>query len=308
MAGTLRQLLLAAAALTVGCGTDGVRSLDSGWRFVHGRATRADSVRRAAGDTATLSAIEAPERRPASRTAAKPAAPRADPPRSPERAARMRTDYVQSTLHRLRAAEARFFAQRRTYSPDLADLSFAPPPGTRVTVVWASRWGWAAVAGDSLAPTEFCAIHVGSVPDPRTPAWHDWPRLGSMTCGSDSSGAAFGRALLYGDETPAQTLARHAVTQMRHNLLLLTESQESYRSAQGAYARRPERLTLQYGWQPGVHIRMLAATTAGWAAEATFDQLPGKSCVVWGGQLPERPKTQALGAEPEREGVPACDE
>ncbi|HTC23826.1 MAG TPA: hypothetical protein VK688_05650, partial [Gemmatimonadales bacterium] len=84
--------------------------------------------------------------------------------------------------------------------------------------------------------------------------------------------------------------------------------QEAYRKTQYTYSRRVEPMALQYGWEPGVRARMLFASSEGWAAEATYDLLPGRSCVIWSGEVPKQPATAAQGRESPKDGVPVCDQ
>jgi hypothetical protein len=97
------------------------------------------------------------------------------------------------------------------------------------------------------------------------------------------------------------------MTMMPTNLMQLVVSQDAYRKVQYTYARRIEPMALQFGWQPGVRVRMLFADSEGWAAEATYDLLPGESCVIWAGVVPRRPATKAQRIVADRERLPVCD-
>ena len=67
-------------------------------------------------------------------------------------------------------------------------------------------------------------------------------------------------------------------------------------------------LNVQYSWSSGVTLHILFANSKGWSGEATYDQLPGKSCVVYGGTVTEVPATEERGLVPEHEGLVACDQ
>jgi hypothetical protein len=297
---------LACAVAAWSCGGGSKASIESGWT-AHGPPVA--DTQQAGG---VVSPIEASTERLAARTRG---APRMlpDPPDPPDppvphtRTRGMRGHLVRSGLEELKFAEARHFREKRTYTGDVASLEYWLVPGTMVRVVWANKWGWAALAADSLAPDEYCMVYVGSVPDVIAPDARHWGKPGEVYCGNHTEAGSIGRGVLYGDETPDQTLVRHAMTKMPTSLTQLVPAQESYRKTQYTYSRRVELMALQFGWEPGVHVRMLFASSEGWAAEATYDLLPGRSCVIWGGQVPKHPVT-AQGREPAGPGVPVCDE
>jgi hypothetical protein len=220
----------------------------------------------------------------------------------------MREWTVRSALERLKLAQARNFRLKRGYATDIGALDYQRPAGTIVRIVWSNKWGWAALAADSLVPGRYCAMYVGSVPDAVTPDARHWGKPGQTYCDGRTDGETIGPETLYGDETPDQTLARYAMTIMPTSLMQLAISQDAYRKVQYTYARRIEPMALQYGWEPGVRVRMLFASSEGWSAEATYDLLRGRSCVIWGGTVPQHPVTAADKIEAEDEGVPVCDE
>ena len=292
--------LVACAVAAWSCGGK-KPSLESGW---NGRATLADSqlAHRTGG---VVSPIEASTERLAARMRGAHLHPQ--PPAGDAGAGHMRGHLVRSGLEELKFSEARHFRQKRTYTGDLSSLDYWLVPGTIVRVVWANKWGWAAIAADSLVPGEYCAVYVGSAPDAIMPDARHWGKPGQVYCDNRTEVAPIGRSVLYGGETPEQTLVRHAMTKMPTSLEQLVIGQDAYRKTQYTYARRVEPMALQYGWEPGVKVRMLFANSEGWAAEATYDLLPGRSCVIWGGEVPKHPTT-AEGREPLKERVPVCDE
>lgn len=302
----LRLALVACVAAGWSCGGGGP-SIDSGWIGAWGRpkAAPADSQANAANG-GVVSPIEASTERLAARSRA--AARARVRPAAPAAAARMREWRVRSALEELKWDQAKNFRLKRNYATDLAGLRYQPPPGTIVRIVWSNKWGWAALAADSLVPDQYCAMYVGSVPDAITPDARHWGKPGQTYCDGRTEDGTIGRETVYGDETPDQTLARYAMTVMPTSLMQLAISQDAYRKVQYTYARRIEPMALQYGWEPGVRVRMLFANSEGWSAEATYDLLPGRSCVIWGGTVPQHPVTAADKLEAEDEGVPVCDE
>jgi hypothetical protein len=95
---------------------------------------------------------------------------------------------------------------------------------------------------------------------------------------------------------------------MRADLLNLATSQRQYRAVQGTYSRTTRVLAVHYSWTSGVSLGILSADSKGWSGSATYDQLPGKSCVMYGGKVATLPKTEEQGLTPDREGVVVCDE
>ncbi len=306
----------AIAALTWGCGGDR-GSLDAGWvgspwtSASRPAGSPADSgLARANGrGTTVVSPIEASTERLGARTRVNaPDRKGAAVAKRPMRTAHMSEGEVRLALERFKYAQGRMFRLKRTYAGQPGAIDYQRPPGTLVRVVWANKWGWAALAGDSAAPGEYCSVYVGSVPDAITPEARHWGKPGRVYCDGRTDSDSLGPSVLYGDEAPDETLARYAMTMMPTNLMQLAVSQDAYRKVQYTYARRIEPMALQFGWQPGVRVRMLFADSEGWAAEASYDLLPGESCVIWAGAIPRRPATRAQRRVAERERVPVCDE
>jgi uncharacterized protein (DUF1778 family) len=308
--------LLIGATLATACGGGGRKagSLESGWVGAWDRArgaAPADSQLAHAGNGgAVVSPIEASTERLAARTrpAAHGAERNAARASGAARSGHMREAVVRSALDQLKFAEAKNFRLKRNYTGDITTLDYHRPAGTIVRIVWSNKWGWAALAADSAVPGQYCAMYVGSVPEAVTPDSRHWGKPGQAYCDGRTDEETLGRSVLYGDETPDQTLARFAMTMMPTNLMQLAISQDSYRKIQYTYARRIEPMALQYGWEPGVRVKMLFANSEGWAAEATYDLLPGRSCVIWGGKVPRLPATTGDKLVAEDEGVPVCDE
>jgi hypothetical protein len=318
MSGAWRRRVTVAGvcALALGCRGGQHSSLDAGWvgnpwTGAVTKLTPTDSAlaRSDAGGVSGVSPVEASTERLAARTRVATAETRAGSgAKRPEHLAHMREAEVHAALERFKYAQAHLFRLKRTYSGEPGALDFQRPAGTIVRVVWANRWGWAALAADSLVPDEYCSVYVGSVPDAITPTAHHWGKPGAIYCDGRTDGEPIGRSALYGSETPEQTLVRYAMTMMPTNLMQLAVSQDAYRKVQYTYARRIEPMALQYGWQPGVRVRMLFANSDGWAAEASYDLLQGRTCVIWGGAVGQRPATRAQRRIAQQEGVPVCDD
>jgi hypothetical protein len=303
------------AALIWGCGGGDRGSLDAGWvgapwtTASRGAAAGRDSTMvRSDSRGTSVSPIEASTERLGARTRVSSTERRAAPARKVVRTVHMRERLVFSALERFKYAQARSYRLKRTYAGEPGALDYRRPPGTIVRVVWANKWGWAAIAGDSLAPGEYCSVYVGSVPEAIAPDARHWGKPGQVYCDGETESDSLGASVLYGEETPDETLARYAMTMMPTNLMQLAVSQDAYRKVQYTYARRIEPMALQFGWQPGVRVRMLFADSEGWAAEATYDLLPGESCVIWAGVVPRRPATKAQHLVAEKERLPVCDE
>ncbi len=80
---------------------------------------------------------------------------------------------------------------------------------------------------------------------------------------------------------------------MKVDLRNLAHSQETYHAMQGFYARRTPTLALQYLWHRDVKVDILEADAQSWAARARHARHPGKSCVIWFGDVSHRPSTDA---------------
>jgi hypothetical protein len=83
--------------------------------------------------------------------------------------------------------------------------------------------------------------------------------------------------------------------------------QDKYRAAHPAFAGSAEALQVQAG--SDVKLQILGATANGWRAKATHRARPGRSCVVFVGQLTglELPRTDGDGEMAGEERVPLCD-
>ena len=94
------------------------------------------------------------------------------------------------------------------------------------------------------------------------------------------------------------------VTMLRSDLRALTAAEEGAIHRTGEYESHLDQLLLTPS--PGVQIDMLSATGDGWSAMATHPELPGVSCVVFAGDVAQRPAT-LLQARRGAAGDVVCD-
>jgi hypothetical protein len=94
---------------------------------------------------------------------------------------------------------------------------------------------------------------------------------------------------------------------LKHALRDMVAAQDTYRARHPVFARSVEALQLQAG--PDIKIQILSAASSGWRGKATHRARPGRSCVVFVGQVNglELPKTDADGEMAGEERVPLCD-
>lgn len=255
---------------------------------------------------------------------APPAPPPSPPPPKPEEPRKVATGpeaeaafrAMSQTLRGLVATEQGFYAENGTYSADLERLGFRPRGESRVEFVRADKDGWAGRATHPALPGRDCVTFAGPGPAPETRHFRRRGREGVVVCDTDAPPRTGARRAppSPADSTPAgadTTSALDAVNpmvQMRVDLRKLATAQAAYFGTQGTYSRRVETLPLQYGWQRGVSVTLLNADPYSWAARATHEARPGKTCVVWFGSPLRRPATRAEQKVPERAGIPVCDD
>jgi hypothetical protein len=87
----------------------------------------------------------------------------------------------------------------------------------------------------------------------------------------------------------------------------VVQEQDKHRATGRGYARSVEALRLNAG--ADVKVLIFGVTAQGWRAKATHRARPGRSCVVFVGQLAgvDAPKTEADGEMAGEERVPLCD-
>ncbi|HEU5170647.1 MAG TPA: hypothetical protein VFU46_08915 [Gemmatimonadales bacterium] len=311
------RALPALALLALGCSGG---SLDSGWIGVPWKSTSAAPKFADSATTTALATAPAP-RAPAAPGATPTKAKRGTTPQAgpaatpapagalaPGPAPEVSASRLQTALIRLRDLEGRHHRLTGSYSGHPSRLGLSTEPGVELRVVWASPWGWAALARDSANSLPACAIFVGTVPSSQSVDG----RIGSARPGSPVCTAEgefpprmLNQVLTLAEDPPSADEA--VVGLMRADLMNLATAQRKYRGVQGVYARNTKVLAVQYLWNSGVSLRILSANSSGWSGEATYDQLPGKSCVIFGGKVIDPPATEAGGRVPTREGVVECD-
>jgi hypothetical protein len=224
---------------------------------------------------------------------------------------------VRKGLRRLVAAQETFLAENGAYSSDLSVIGFTPEKNTTVRFLWVTRDGWAASGSHTNLPERDCVVFVGQVhAPPTTLKYVRQGREGVPVCDDSSRPSQPVASSPPPRPKPAEPVADtgsalealNPRTLMKADLRNLVRSQETYLANQGVYARRTEPLALQYLWRPGVRVRILTADRQSWAAKATHARLPGKSCVIWFGSVPQRPVTDAQRHQSREAGVPVCDE
>ncbi len=314
------RLAVGLTVFALACGSGG--SLDGGFIGVPWKTPAAASARYADSATTTALATGGPGAAADSTPETRPRRPRgrtgAPPPRAPGGApatahplpsASVTSGRLESTLIQLRDLERRQHRLTGSYSAHPGRLGVAAGPGMDLRVVWASPWGWAAVARDSVNALPACAIYVGTVPSTLS----NDGRVGSARSGApqcmdtgEQPTRMLNQVLTLADDPPSADAG--LLTLMRADLMNLATSQRQYRAVQGTYSRTTRMLNVQYSWSSGVTLHILFANSKGWSGEATYDQLPGKSCVVYGGKVTEIPATEERGLVPEHEGLVACDQ
>jgi hypothetical protein len=223
---------------------------------------------------------------------------------------------VQRTLRQLVAREETFFSENGTYTDDLSVIRFTPEKNVAVRFLWLSRDGWAARGTHSDLPDKDCVIFVGRAQAPPTTLKYARAgRLGVPVCDDRSAPPEpVAAAPRPSAPTPSPADTANALdlldprVVMKVDLRNLAHSQQTYFAMQGIYARRPETMALQYLWHRDVRVQILDADAQSWAAKATHTRHPGKSCVIWVGNLRQRPRTDAQQRSGDRSGVPVCDD
>jgi hypothetical protein len=229
---------------------------------------------------------------------------------------------LSQTLRRLVAAEQSFFAENGAYSADLRRVGFRPLGKSELEFLWVTKEGWAARATHPLLPGRDCVTYTGAGgPVPSTRRLGRSGREGVVVCDFVPPAQPVRRSAPASRDTPRApapspaavdtTSALDAVdplVQMKVDLRKLGLAQSAYFGTQGRFSPRLETLPLQFGWQRGVAVSLIHADQYSWAARATHERAPGKSCVIWYGSPPRRPFTAVQQRVPDDPGVPACDD
>jgi hypothetical protein len=230
---------------------------------------------------------------------------------------------VRAALRRLVVVEETYFAENGTYTGDLDRVRFQPPADVTVTILWATRDGWAARARHGGIPGKDCVVYVGSSrPAPASVRHGRQAREGMPTCdraeprptlqsprpAAPVSQPAPAPPAPAPPDTGSGLDAGGPIVQMKVDLWNLARSQQAWFATQGAYSWRTEPFAMQYLWNRGVKLRILSAGRNAWSAKATHEALPGKSCVIWYGPVADSPRTDGQGREAARAAVPVCDD
>lgn len=94
---------------------------------------------------------------------------------------------------------------------------------------------------------------------------------------------------------------------LKNTLRNVVAAQDQYRAKHKVFAKTAEALRVNPGGD--VKIQFLGVSPSGWRAKATHRARPGRSCVVFVGQLNglELPRTDGDGEMAGEERVPLCD-
>jgi hypothetical protein len=201
---------------------------------------------------------------------------------------------MRSDLRNLITAQELYETGNHAFARDIELLpTFKPIPGAHVEIVSAGPQGWAATestpAGAGIGRS--CTIWVGTVASSERPA-------------TESEHKTFPEAEVACDGDGLHQRAEWAAaaqSYMTYALKKLAKSEEKYLALNGRYTTDAAKLE-PFVWDQGVSIAIVAATDQGWAAKASFALFPGKTCVMWRGEL----DASGLGRTVNRDQV-ACD-
>jgi hypothetical protein len=120
-------------------------------------------------------------------------------------------------------------------------------------------------------------------------------------------GLSVGMSCLAEAQTPGTAWQLTPASILKNALRNIVAAQDQYRTTHPVFASSVEALQVQGGAE--VKLQILGATANGWRAKATHKSRPGRSCVVFVGQVSglELPKTDGDGEMAGEERVPLCD-
>jgi hypothetical protein len=120
-------------------------------------------------------------------------------------------------------------------------------------------------------------------------------------------GLSVGTTCLAEAQTPGTAWQATPASILKNALRTVVAAQDKYRTTHPVFAASVEALQVQGG--ADVKLQILGATPNGWRAKATHKSRPGRSCVVFVGQVSglELPKTDGDGEMAGEERVPLCD-
>jgi len=201
---------------------------------------------------------------------------------------------MRSDLRNLLTAQELYQTGNQKFANDIELLpTFHPMMGAHIDIVASQSNGWAAVetlpVGAGVGRS--CVIWVGPIDKSDRPS-------------TESERKTFPEAEVACDGDGLSQRAEWAAagqSYMTYALHKLAKSEEKYLALNGRYTMDQTKLE-PFSWDPGVSIVIVAATEQGWAAKASFALFPGKSCVMWRGEL----DASGLGRTVDRDQV-ACD-
>lgn len=202
---------------------------------------------------------------------------------------------MRSDLRNLITAQELYLTGNQRFANRVELLpTFHPIMGAHIDIVSAESNGWAAIeslpVGAGMGRS--CVVWVGSIEKSDRPS-------------TESERKTFPEAEVACDGDGLSQRAEWAAaaqSYMAFALKKLSKSEEKYLALNGRYTMDPTKLET-FAWDPGVTVAIVAATEQGWAARATYALFPGKSCVMWRGEL----DASGLGRTVDRDQV-ACDE
>jgi hypothetical protein len=120
-------------------------------------------------------------------------------------------------------------------------------------------------------------------------------------------GLSFGAAQVAPAQSANSAWQSTPASVLKSTLRNVVQAQDKYRVSSPGYAKSVEALRINPG--SDVKVQIFGVTANGWRAKATHRARPGRSCVVFVGQLAgiEAPKTEADGEMAGEERVPLCD-
>jgi hypothetical protein len=94
---------------------------------------------------------------------------------------------------------------------------------------------------------------------------------------------------------------------LKSTLRNVVQAQDKFRVSNPTFAKSVEALRIDPG--SDVRVQIFGVTAKSWRAKATHRARPGRSCVIFVGELAgiEAPKTEADGEMAGEERVPLCD-
>lgn len=133
------------------------------------------------------------------------------------------------------------------------------------------------------------------------------PRAGYMTAFVVAVGLRLGAPIDALAQTGSGAWQSTPASILKNSLRDVVAAQDRYRVTHPIFASSVETLQLKPG--ADVKIQIMRVTPSGWRAKATHKSRPGRSCVVFVGQLGglELPKTDGDGEMAGEERVPLCD-